>query len=157
MFQVASVDAGVIPRLPSRARFGWHVQSACGQGWSAGLWYLSFNCITLSTEVREVIMAANALVQTRIDVEVRDRATAVLESMGLTVSDAVRILLTRTANEGALPLELVTNSEAHDAWFRVKVREAMEDTRPDIPEDRAEAHFAERRAGAARRADKLKS
>lgn len=49
-------------------------------------------------------MAANALVQTRIDAEVRDRASAVLESMGLTVSDAVRILLTRTANEGALPL-----------------------------------------------------
>ncbi|WP_440983208.1 type II toxin-antitoxin system RelB/DinJ family antitoxin, partial [Shinella sumterensis] len=34
-------------------------------------------------------MAANALVQTRIDSEVRDRASAVLESMGLTVSDAV--------------------------------------------------------------------
>lgn len=37
-------------------------------------------------------MAANALVQTRIDSEVRDRASAVLESMGLTVSDAVRVL-----------------------------------------------------------------
>jgi len=45
-------------------------------------------------------MAANALVQTRIDAEVRDRASAVLESMGLTVSDALRIMLTRTANEG---------------------------------------------------------
>lgn len=96
-------------------------------------------------------MAANALVQTRIDAEVRDRATAVLEGMGLTVSDAVCILLTRIANQGALPLELVTNSEAHDAWFRAKVREAMEDTRPDIPDDRTEAHFAERRAAAARR------
>ena len=38
-------------------------------------------------------MAANALVQTRIDADVRDRASAVLEGMGLTVSDAVRILL----------------------------------------------------------------
>ena len=52
-------------------------------------------------------MAANALVQTRIDAEIRDRASAVLGNMGLTVSDAVRILLTRTANEGALPLELL--------------------------------------------------
>lgn len=50
-------------------------------------------------------MPANALVQTRIDADIRDRASAVLESMGLTVSDAVRILLTRTANEGALPLD----------------------------------------------------
>ena len=63
-------------------------------------------------------MVANALVQTRINAEIRDRASAVLESMGLTVSDAVSILLTRTANEGALPLELMVNSEAHDAWFR---------------------------------------
>lgn len=77
-------------------------------------------------------MASNALVQTRIDAAVKERATAVLENMGLTVSDAVRILLTRTANEGALPLELVSNSDVHDAWFRAKVLEALEDTRADI-------------------------
>jgi DNA-damage-inducible protein J len=102
-------------------------------------------------------MAANALVQTRIDAEVRDRASAVLESMGLTVSDAVRILLTRTANEGSLPLELVSSSEGHDAWFRAKVLEALSDTRPDIPDKEAEAHFAERRALARRRARDLKT
>ncbi len=45
-------------------------------------------------------MASNALVQTRIDADVKERATAVLENMGLTVSDAVRILLTRTAKAG---------------------------------------------------------
>lgn len=101
-------------------------------------------------------MAANALVQTRIDADVRDRATAVLEGMGLTVSDAVRILLTRTANEGVLPLELVSGGEAHDAWFRAKVLEALGDTRPDIADDEAEAHFARRRA-AARSAGHLKS
>ncbi len=43
-----------------------------------------------------------------------------LETWGL-LSDAVRILLTRTANEGALPLELLSGSEADDAWFRTKV------------------------------------
>ena len=98
-------------------------------------------------------MAANALVQTRIDADVRDRASAVLEGMGLTVSDAVRILLTRTANEGALPLELVANSEEHDAWFRAKVQEALQDTRPDVPDDQAEAHFATRRSAARSKAD----
>ena len=51
-------------------------------------------------------MPANALVQTRIDRAVKDRAAAVLGEMGMTVSDAVRILLTRTANEGALPFAL---------------------------------------------------
>lgn len=97
-------------------------------------------------------MAANALVQTRIDADVRDRASAVLESMGLTVSDAVRILLTRAANEGALPLELVSNSEAHDAWFRAKVLEALADSRPDVSDDEVEDHFAARRAAARRKA-----
>lgn len=102
-------------------------------------------------------MAANALVQTRIDAEVRDRASAVLENMGLTVSDAVRILLTRTANEGALPLELFSGSEAHDAWFRTKVLEALNDTRPDISDVEVEAHFAERRAIARVKAGPVKS
>lgn len=70
-------------------------------------------------------MPANALVQTRIDQDIKDRATAVLENMGLTVSDAVRILLTRTANEGALPLEL-RDGVAYDIWFRAKVQEALD-------------------------------
>jgi addiction module RelB/DinJ family antitoxin len=52
-------------------------------------------------------MPASALVQTRIDPAVKERAAAVLEELGITVSDAVRILLTCTANEGALPFELI--------------------------------------------------
>ena len=91
-------------------------------------------------------MAANALIQTRIDPDIKERASAVLESMGLTVSDVVRILLTRTANEGAPPLELISNSEVHDAWFRAKVLQALEDSRPDVPDEEVEAHFAGRRA-----------
>lgn len=98
-------------------------------------------------------MAANALIQTRIDADIRDRAAAVLDGMGLTVSDAVRILLTRTANEGTLPIELISTSEAYDAWFRTKVREALADTRPDVPDDQVAAHFAHRRAAARRKAD----
>lgn len=93
-------------------------------------------------------MAANALVQTRIDPEVKERAAAVLGELGITVSDAVRILLTRTANEGALPFALAQNAAEHDAWFRAKVREALEDTRPAIPHKQVEAHFAQRRASA---------
>jgi DNA-damage-inducible protein J len=97
-------------------------------------------------------MATNALVQARIDADVKDRATAVLEGMGLTVSDVVRILLTRTANEGTLPLELVSNSDAHDAWFRAKVLQALVDERPDIDDAEAEARFTERRAAVYRKA-----
>jgi DNA-damage-inducible protein J len=50
-------------------------------------------------------MTANALVQTRINGVVKDEAAAVLATMGLTVSDAVRIMLTRVAHDKALPFE----------------------------------------------------
>lgn len=50
-------------------------------------------------------MAANALVQTRINGMVKDEASAVLATMGLTVSDAVRLLLTRVAHDKAMPFE----------------------------------------------------
>ncbi len=53
--------------------------------------------------------------------------------MGLTVSDAVRILLTRVANEGALPFAFATDPAVHDAWFRAKVQEALDDPRPATP------------------------
>ena len=91
-------------------------------------------------------MAANALVQTRIDPAVKERAAAVLSEMGITVSDAVRILLTRTANEGTRPFALATNAAEHDAWFRAKVQEALDDPRPGLPHDEVSAYFAERRA-----------
>jgi len=56
-------------------------------------------------------MAANQLVQTRIDGAIKEEATAVLAAMGLTVSDAVRLLLTKVAREKALPFEpLIPNA-----------------------------------------------
>ena len=96
-------------------------------------------------------MPANALVQTRIDSAVKERAAAVLEELGITVSDAVRILLTRTANEGALPFAPTANTAAHDAWFRAKVQEALDDPRPAIPHEAVKARFAKRRAEALRK------
>lgn len=99
-------------------------------------------------------MAATALVQARIDPAVRDRAAEVLDRMGMTVSDVVRILLTRVANEGALPAGLTVDPAAHDAWFRAKVIEALDDPRPAIPHDAVEGHFAKRRAAAMRRVSK---
>jgi DNA-damage-inducible protein J len=98
--------------------------------------------------LRDFVMSTNALVQTRIDPQVKERAAAVLGEMGITVSDAVRILLTRTANEGALPFSLTANAAEHDAWFRAKVREALDDPRPAVPHEQVEAHFARRRAKA---------
>ncbi len=61
-------------------------------------------------------MPANQLVQARIDGAVKEEATAVLAAMGLTVSDAVRLLLTRVAREKALPFApLVPNAVTIEA------------------------------------------
>ncbi len=54
-------------------------------------------------------MAINAVVRSRISVDVKEKAAAVLEGMGLTVSDVMRIVLTRVAKENALPFDLRPN------------------------------------------------
>ena len=51
-------------------------------------------------------MAASAFVRARIDERLKDEAAAVLAEMGLTVSDVVRMTLTRVAKDKALPFEL---------------------------------------------------
>ena len=51
-------------------------------------------------------MAATAFVRARIDETLKDEAAAVLAGMGLTVSDVVRIVLTKVAKEKALPFEM---------------------------------------------------
>ena len=56
-------------------------------------------------------MAANSLVQARIDGTVKEEAATVLAAMGLTVSDAVRLLLTRIAHDRALPFDPLIPSE----------------------------------------------
>jgi len=55
-------------------------------------------------------MAHNQLIQARVDNEIKAQAAIVLANMGLTLSDAVRILLTRVAREKMMPLELMTPS-----------------------------------------------
>jgi DNA-damage-inducible protein J len=58
------------------------------------------------------MMAANAVVRARIDEHIKEEASVVLAAMGLTVSDAFRLLLTRVAKEKALPFEpLIPNKK----------------------------------------------
>jgi DNA-damage-inducible protein J len=54
-------------------------------------------------------MAENAVVRSRVSAEVKEKATAVLEDLGLSVSDLMRITLTRVAKEGVIPFELSPN------------------------------------------------
>ena len=57
-------------------------------------------------------MAANAVVRARIDEHIKEEAATVLAAMGLTLSDAFRIMLICIAKEKALPFEpLIPNEE----------------------------------------------
>jgi len=60
-------------------------------------------------------MYQKQVVQVRIDNETKAQAAAVLADVGLTVSDVVRILITRIAREKAVPLELRVPNAALDA------------------------------------------
>jgi DNA-damage-inducible protein J len=61
-------------------------------------------------------MTANSVVRARIKETDKAEATAVLAAMGLTLSDAFRMLVKRIAEEKALPFEpLVPNRETIDA------------------------------------------
>ena len=79
--------------------------------------------------------AQTSMLHVRVDNELKAKAADTLSGVGLTLADAVRILLTRVAAEGGLPAGLTADPEAHDAWFRTKVREALDDPQPAVPHD----------------------
>jgi DNA-damage-inducible protein J len=61
-------------------------------------------------------MSQNEIVRARIDGRIKEEAATVLNSIGLTVSDAFRLMMTRIAVEKALPFEpLVPNAETIEA------------------------------------------
>jgi DNA-damage-inducible protein J len=67
---------------------------------------------------KELSMAANSVVRARIDGKIKDEATEVLASMGLSVSDSIRMLLTKIAREKAFPFDLVPNAETAETLRR---------------------------------------
>ena len=50
-------------------------------------------------------MSTTDVVRASVDPEIKREASAVLQTMGLSLSDAYRLLLTRIAREKALPFE----------------------------------------------------
>lgn len=51
-------------------------------------------------------MAADSIVRARIDSETKERAAQALAEMGLSISDAIRLLMLRIADEKALPFQV---------------------------------------------------
>lgn len=66
-------------------------------------------------------MAQTATVRARIDERVKEEATAVLSEIGLTPSDAFRLMMVRIAREKALPFEpLIPNAETIEAMLEAR-------------------------------------
>jgi DNA-damage-inducible protein J len=77
-------------------------------------------------------MAEDTVVRTRVDERTRSEAASVLEAMGLTVSDAVRLLLERVAADKALPFEpLRPNAETIEAMKAARRGELVSAGRPE--------------------------
>jgi DNA-damage-inducible protein J len=51
-------------------------------------------------------MSADSIVKARIDTATKNRATEALEAMGLSISDAIRLMLLRVADEKRLPFDV---------------------------------------------------
>jgi len=52
-------------------------------------------------------MAADAIVRARVSEETKAEAAAIFEAAGLTTSDAIRMMLVRAVEDGALPFDPV--------------------------------------------------
>ena len=75
----------------------------------------------------------DTVVRARIDAATKERATAALSAMGLSVSDAIRILMLRIADEQRLPFDVkVPNSATIEAMEEL---EAGKGLRFETPED----------------------
>ena len=75
-------------------------------------------------------MAHSSMLHVRVDDELKAQAGEALASMGLSVSDAVRILLQRVVNDQAFPLELkVPNAETRAAMDEARAMMKARTTR----------------------------
>lgn len=64
---------------------------------------------------------ADAYVRARIDTGTNERAADALEAMGLSISDAIRLLMLRVADEKRLPFEVrVPNAKTRKAMAELE-------------------------------------
>ena len=86
-------------------------------------------------------MPVDTVVRARIDTATKERATAALDAMGLSVSDAIRLLMLRIADEQRLPFAVtVPNKATRDAMAELEAGKgarfgSLDDLMADLHED----------------------
>ena len=74
--------------------------------------------------------AQTSMLHIRVEDDIKEQATVALTSMGLSVSDAVRLFLRRVVIEQAFPLELkVPNAETRAAMEEARLMKAKRHAR----------------------------
>jgi DNA-damage-inducible protein J len=85
--------------------------------------------------------SADSIVRARIDTNTKNAAAEALEAMGLTISDAIRLLLLRVADEKRLPFDVKVPSKssrkalAEVAAGKVKTAASVRDLMADLNAD----------------------
>lgn len=81
-------------------------------------------------------MSQSSMLHIRVEDEIKVQASEALAAMGLSMSDAVRILLKRVVNDQAFPLELkVPNAATRSAMKESRAKMKAENARFDAAAD----------------------
>jgi DNA-damage-inducible protein J len=102
-----------------------------------------FDCISFEMQncvKGNLVMAQTSMLHIRVEDEIKVQASKALASMGLSVSDAVRILLKRVVNDQAFPLELkvpnaATQAAINESRVKMKAAKARFDSASDLIND----------------------
>ena len=71
---------------------------------------------------------ANSLIQLRIDEKLKTEATDIFEKLGLDLSTAIRIFLTRSVEEKGIPFTMKLSNERYKAETAVRAMREMSKT-----------------------------
>jgi DNA-damage-inducible protein J len=93
-----------------------------GLSWTNSL-VMHYIVATYDPNLGDEAMSTDAVVRARIDGEVKEKAAIVLAEMGLSVSDAIRMMLVRVAAEKALPFKVRVPNAKTEAAFRESDRD----------------------------------
>ncbi|GEM_PF-786732 len=72
----------------------------------------------------------DTMIRSRIDASLKIEAQSLLDGMGLSMSEAIRLFLHQVVAEKGLPFPVKLSKEAaeeHDRWFRQQVKSAVEE------------------------------
>lgn len=104
---------------------------------------------------------AETVIRSRIDAEVKLEAQLLLEKLGLSMSEAIRLFLNQVILEKGLPFQVKLPPEAaeeHDRWFRTQVEAALtvaeDPATAFIPHDQVRNRWTKKRQRLAARSNK---